>query len=265
MTPLIYSLLSITGVSLISLVGLFTLSINKNFLKKSVSFLVSLAVGALFGDAIIHLIPEAFEYIENSAIASFFIISGIISFFILEKVLRWQHGHSAEDEEEYVSYNEYEKETKIHHHHIKPLGRMVLISDGVHNFLDGIIVGSSYFLSIEVGIATTIAIILHEIPQEISDFGLLIHSGYSRNKALFVNFISALTSLLGVLFVFMFNSIESAVPAMTAFAAGGFLYIAGSDLVPELHKVNNAKKSLQQLIIVIIGIGIMFSLLLLEM
>lgn len=262
MTPLFYALTSIIIVSSISLIGLFTLSIKKELLHKSIFFLVSLAVGALFGDALIHLIPEAFERIENTAIASFFILSGIIVFFTLEKILRWRHIHTTDHVHEHGS-SDCEQEKK--HSHIKPLGTLVLISDGMHNFLDGIIVGASYFMSIEVGIATTIAIILHEIPQEISDFALLLHAGFSRKKALFVNFLSALTAILGVYIASLSNLFnENLIPLLTAFAAGGFLYIAGSDLVPELHKENTAKKSIQQLFAILLGIGLMFSLLWLE-
>jgi zinc and cadmium transporter len=132
----------------------------------------------------------------------------------------------------------------------------------VHNLIDGIIIGASYLISIEVGIATTIAIILHEIPQEVSNFAVLLHSGYSKRKALVLNFISALFAILGTAIVFIFGqAINSHIPILIAFAAGGFLYIAGSDLVPELHKTSDTKQSFWQFIAIIIGIAIMFALL----
>jgi len=132
-------------------------------------------------------------------------------------------------------------------HEIRPLGFLVIVSDGIHNLLDGIIIGASYLVSVEVGIATTIAIILHEIPQEIGDFGLLLHAGMKKMQAILINFLSALTAVLGVIFALIIgNTNEMFLPAATAFAAGSFLYIAGSDLVPELHKTTNVKSSLLQ-------------------
>jgi zinc and cadmium transporter len=142
---------------------------------------------------------------------------------------------------------------------ISPVGRIVLFSDGVHNFLDGAIIAAGYLVSIEVGIATTVAIMLHEIPQEIGDFGILIHAGYSRTKALFVNFISALVAVVGSLSAILLGSyIEAIIPALVAIAAGSFIYIAGSDLVPELQKTSDAKKSALQFIAIIIGVSFVF-------
>ena len=240
MSIFMYTLLSVIVVSLISLIGTFTLSINKKILDRSIFFLVSLAVGALFGDAIVHLIPEAFESFDSTTTPAILIITGIFIFFILEKFLHWHHCHGNHDSDCDV---------------VRPLGRLVLFSDGVHNFLDGVIIAAAYLVSIEVGIATTFAIILHEIPQEIGDFGVLIHSGYSRGRALFVNFLSALVAVLGAGLVFILGDIsQSVTPALIAIAAGSFLYIAGSDLVPELQKTSDVKKSTLQFIAIVIGV-----------
>ncbi|MCW9054833.1 MAG: ZIP family metal transporter [Candidatus Pacebacteria bacterium] len=251
MSITLYALISVFIVSLISLVGAITISINKEVLRRSIFFLVSLAVGALFGDAIIHLIPEAFELFEDTTHAAFYIIVGIFTFFVLEKFFHWHHHHGN---------NEEHRACAIH-----PVGRIILFSDGIHNLLDGAIIGAAYLVSIEVGIATTLAVILHEIPQEIGDFGVLIHAGYSRARALLVNFLSGLSAVLGALAaLFLGSFIEHATPALIAIAAGSFLYIAGSDLVPELHKTTTARKSLLQLMGIMIGIGLMFALTLVE-
>lgn len=243
MTALGYALISVFIVSLISLIGIFTLSLNKDLLRRSVSFLVSLAIGALFGDAIIHLIPEALELFGNTRLAGFFILLGILIFFVLEKFFHWHHHH----------------EPVGHTHHINPVGRVVLFSDGVHNFLDGVIIGAAYLVGPEIGIATTIAVILHEIPQEIGDFGVLIFSGYTRRRALFVNFLSALVSFFGVFFAFFLGGLSSSLmPALIAISAGSFLYIAGSDLMPELQKTADIKKSVIQFTAIVIGITLMF-------
>jgi zinc and cadmium transporter len=258
----LYSLTSVLIVSLVSLVGVFTLSLKEKLLQKYIFLLVSLATGALLGDAFIHLIPEAFESSSKPTLVSIYIIVGIIIFFILEKFLHWHH-HQTENqidlEEMHESLNE--SNTK----HIHPVGKMILFSDGVHNFIDGLIIGVSYLVSVEVGIATTIAIILHEIPQEIGDFGVLIHSGYSKMKALWFNFLSALTAVLGTLIaLFIGSSSEGIIAWLIPLAAGGFIYIAMSDLIPEMHKTKNAKSSFWQLAAVLIGVLAMVLLLAIE-
>ena len=257
-----YALASVIAVSLISLIGAAALLFRPRILERGMFLLVSLAVGALFGDAIIHLIPESFKEL-SSITASAIILLGVIAFFALEKFLHWhhEHGHGAEEH--------HEEEPDIIEPglkpRIKPLGYLILISDGIHNFIDGVLIGASFLVSIEVGIATTIAIVLHEIPHELSDFALLIHAGFSRAKALFMNFLSALTAVLGTISVFALEPAgETIGPLMVAFGAGSFLYIAGSDLVPELHKTSNVKHTLLQFLALLIGIGIMFLLLFLE-
>src|SRR3989338_2773819 len=169
----LYAFVSVFVVSLISLVGLFAISINESALRKWILVLVSLAVGALFVDAIIHLIPEALHESTNTTLTSLLIIGGILAFFALEKFLHWHHSHGHEFNEEKHLDGTIQN---VKENHVRPLGYLILISDGVHNFIDGIIIAASYFISIEVGIATTIAVILHEIPQEIGDFGVLINS-----------------------------------------------------------------------------------------
>jgi len=255
---IVYAVVSVLIVSLVSLVGILALSFNTHFLNKSLSFLVSLAVGALFGDAIIHLIPEAFEMSGSPETVSLFILLGIFSFLILEKFLHWRHVHNAN----HIHEIDTSDPSEVAKHNIKPVGVLVIVSDGIHNLLDGIIIGASYFVSIEVGIATTIAILLHEIPQEIGDFGLLMHAGFTKIRALLVNFLSALTSVFGVaLAIIVGSSGAEFIPLATAFAAGSFLYIAGSDLVPELNKVSDLKRSFVQLIAILIGVSVMWVLL----
>jgi len=259
-TIAVYAFASVIVVSLISLVGVIALSLRESFLNKCIFLLVSLAVGALFGDALIHLIPEAFEKTDNPAFVSLLILSGILIFLILEKFLRWHHGHGHECEDDDIHDCPPEEKSNI-----KPLGFLVIASDGLHNLIDGIIIGASYLISIEIGVATTLAIIFHEIPQEISDFGILLHAGFTKARALLVNFLSALLSIVGVGIAFVIGAAsETFIPAVLAIAAGGFLYIAGSDLVPELHKTSDIKRSLQQLLAILVGIAIMFLLLLLE-
>ena len=252
----IYSGVSVLIVSLISFVGLFFISVNEKILKGIIFILVSFSVGALFGDAFVHLIPEAFESGISSSVISAFILLGIIIFFVLEKFIHWRHSHTEADEVCEV----HKEETRI-----KPAGYMILLSDTAHNFLDGIIIAASYMVSVEVGITTTIAVILHEIPQEIGQFGLLLHYGFSKFKALLFNFYSALSAVLGAVIALLLGSnIDGFTPFIISIAAGGFIYIAGSDLVPEIHKTSDPKKSAIQFISILGGIALMFAFLLIE-
>lgn len=245
----LYAFGSVLLVSLISLVGILALSINVERLRAGLFVLVSLAVGALLGDAFIHLIPEAFENAASPTLLSLSIIGGILFFFVIEKALHWHHHQGIED-----------SEPAIH-----PVGRIVLFSDGVHNLIDGLIIGLAYTVSIEVGIATTIAVILHEIPQEIGDFGVLLHAGYTKARALWLNFLSALLSILGAAAAFVLGEVATNVTDMLVpITAGGFIYIALSDLIPELHKSKSATHAVIQLVAIIAGVIAMVLLLGLE-
>lgn len=241
MNALLYILISVGVISLISLIGVFTLSLNKSLLDKTIFLLVSISVGALFGAAIIHLLPEAISTTGLTLDIAIYFLFGVLSFFILEKFVAWRHCHV--------------RTTKEHPHN---LGIMNLVGDGVHNIIDGMIVAGAYLISIPLGISTTIGIILHEIPQEISDFGVLIYAKFTKGKALFFNFISALFAFLGVIIVLLFGqNISGFSNFLIAFAAGGFVYIAGSDLIPELHKETKPSKSIIQFIGILVGIGFM--------
>lgn len=244
----LYTIGSVLVVSLVSLIGIVTLTVKGPRLKNFLALMVSFSAGALFGDAFIHLLPEAVESRGFSLGISLSVLLGVILSFSIEKVIHWRHCHLPI--------------TKAHAH---PLSLMSLIGDGVHNFIDGLIIGAGYLASIPTGIATTVAVILHEIPQEISDIAVLLYGGFSRSKALFVNFLTALTSLAGALVAILIGSkVEAVSLFLVPFAAGGFIYIAGSDLIPELHKDFNEKKSLVQILSFIFGVGMMVLLLAVE-
>ncbi|MBC8500733.1 MAG: ZIP family metal transporter [Nanoarchaeota archaeon] len=244
----LYSLISVIIVSLISFVGILTLSIKANKLKKILLYMVSFSAGGLFGDAFIHLLPEIIEEVGFSLNISLYAIFGIVFSFVVEKFIRWRHCHLPT--------------TKEHQH---PFAIMNLFGDAVHNFMDGLIIGASYLASIPVGIATTLAVVFHEIPQEIADFGVLLHGGFSKGKALFFNFMTALTAVIGAVAAIIISSyVQNVTYFLIPFAAGGFIYIAGSDLIPELHKEVKVKKSLIQITLFILGVGVMVLLLLLD-
>ncbi len=246
---ILITILSVFLVSLISFMGLFTLSINTKKLKKILIYLISFSAGALLGDVFIHLLPELIEKDNFSLSTSIYILLGIGLFFILEKFIHWQHCHSNITQE----------------NHVHSFAYMNLVGDGLHNFIDGMIIAVSYMASIPIGIATTIAVIIHEIPQEIGDFGVLLHGGFTKGKALFLNFLTALTAILGAVIAMLATKIIQNIEILLIpIAIGGFIYIAGSDLIPELHKETNLKKSFIQLLSLILGVLIMLSLLLLE-
>ncbi len=248
--PLLYSLIAVGIVSLVSFAGLFALTLREGTLKRAVFALVALAIGTLFGDAFVHLIPEALESGLGEATVGIAVMSGILAFFMLEKFLFWHHSHGA--------HEETAESIARHDHAPRALGPLVLVADFVHNMLDGVIIGASFLVGSEVGVATTIAVVIHEIPQEIADFGLLIHSGWSRGKALMWNFFSALSAFLGLLLVALVGaSVESFIPIAAAVTAGAFIYIAGSDLVPELRKTAGLKSTLVQFVSIVVGFAIL--------
>ncbi len=241
----VYAIVSVILVSLISLIGIIIVSIGEKKLGRAIFVLVSLAAGGLFGDAFIHLLPESFEKSGATLETSLYVLSGILIFFMLEKFLHWRHEHT---------FNS-----------IHPMGYMNIVADGVHNLIDGMLIGASYLISPPVGIATTLAVILHEIPQEIGDFGVLIHAGFGKTKALLLNFLSASFAIGGaVISLIAGSSMENFTSLMLPFTAGGFIYIAGSDLLPELHKEKELSKSFIQFIAIGTGIGLMLLLTMLE-
>ena len=244
----IYSLVSVFIVSLISLVGILTISIKPEKLHKFLIYLVSFSAGSLFGGAFLHLLPEIIEKYGFTLQISGLLLFGVVLFFTLEKVVHWQHCHIPHSE-----------------NHVHSFAIMNLIGDGLHNFLDGLIIGASYLINIPAGIAATIAVGFHEIPQEIGDFGILVHGGFSKTKALLLNFLSALIAVIGVVIsLTLGNYIGNIEFFIIPVAIGGFIYIAGSDLIPELHKEFTVKSSLWQLVTLIAGILVMASLLLLK-
>jgi zinc and cadmium transporter len=246
MHPFYSSLIASLIVSCLSFVGIFFLFIRLRLIQKITLFLVSFAVGGLLGDAFIHLIPQAFESVLNKTTSSLLILLGILIFFILEKILLWHHCHEVNC-----------------HQESKHIVTLNIVGDSVHNFIDGALIAASFNLSFLVGFATTIAVILHEIPQEIGDFGIMLHHGYSVSKIFFYNFISALTSILGVSLIFLFNLDFSSY--LIPITAGGFIYLAATDLIPELHRHDSKiSTSIIQLVCILIGISLMFGLTFLE-
>ncbi|NQU99059.1 ZIP family metal transporter [Candidatus Woesearchaeota archaeon] len=253
MNHLIYIFGSVIIVSLIAVLAIIPFFFKKKIPKKFLVVLLSLSVGTMLGSVFIHFIPEAVAngYTLSVAIN---ILFGFIVFFILERFIHWHHENKCE--------HEVDKKAHSHGYHLAPLN---LIGDGVHNFLDGMIIAGSYLVSIPLGIAATISIIFHEVPQEIADFGVLLYSGMSKGKAVFFNLLSAATAIVGgVIGLVLAGRIEGFETFIIPFAAGTFIYIAASNLVPELHRHCKLWDSILHVLAIIIGIAIMVGLTFLE-
>jgi zinc and cadmium transporter len=240
MIQLAYIIIATIIIALIAFVGIFTLAMKDQLLNKILLILVSLSAGALMGGAFLHLIPEAVEKSEGIDVF-FFVLVGFVLFFVIEKVLHWRHCHKGKCD--------------VHTFHY-----MNLIGDSIHNFIDGLIIAASFVVSIPLGFTTTIAIAAHEIPQEIGDFGVLVYGGFEKKKAIVLNFAVALIVVAGgVVGYFVSKSIEQAVVFLLPFAAGGFIYIAATDLVPEIKKELDIKKSMATMLVFVCGILIMLA------
>jgi zinc and cadmium transporter len=241
MNQLIYIIASTFAIALIAFIGIFTLALKDKVLNKILLVLVSLSAGALMGGALLHLLPEAIEEAEGTNFNVFlFVLIGFVLFFIIEKVLHWRHCHNGKCD--------------VHTFHY-----MNLVGDSIHNFIDGLIISAGFIASIELGITTLFAIAAHEIPQEIGDFGVLIYGGFKKKKAIVLNFVVALMIVAGgIVGYFISRNVEQTVVFLLPFAAGGFIYIAATDLIPEIKKELDIRKSMATMLVFICGILIMW-------
>lgn len=220
----IWILSSTILVSLISLVGVFTLGMKTDIFDRILILLVGFATGGLIGSAFLHLLPEAIEK-KGSDVVFFYALIGFTIFFLMERYLYWRHCHNGVCDIHTFTY-------------------LNLIGDGIHNFTDGMIIAASFVASFKLGIITTLAVILHEVPQEMGDFGILVYGGFSKPKALFFNFVCALTAVIGATAGYILSRVIEGISLfLISFTAGGFIYIAGCDLIPELHREKETKKA----------------------
>jgi zinc and cadmium transporter len=243
MSSAIYAIISVIIVSLISIIAAIPLLIKKKFSKRLLLFLLSISVGVILSTVFMDFLPEAVSHGYTLGVA-INILLGFLCLFVVEKFVHWHHSKKCADSE-------------YGHGHAYSLAPINLIGDGVHNFIDGLVIAGSYAVDISLGITATIAIIFHEVPQEIADFGVLLYSGFSKKKALFFNFLSAIVAIGGtVVGLILVNKLHGFTQFIIPFAAGSFLYIAASNLLPELHRHCKLKESLLHLLAIVIGIGI---------
>ncbi len=272
----IIGFLMILMIGCFSLIGIFMISLRENTLDKILFILVALATGTILATALFDLIPESLHHLEElntegagiaESLLFTFVILGFVIFFIIERFIYWFHGHAHEKDNQLVCYDNLTEgvdQVVERGNKIKNFAILNLIGDGLHNFLDGIIIIVAFLSGFRNGIIITLAVLFHELPQEIGDFGILIYGGFSKKKALLFNFSSAMVALLGgLLAYFLSNTIELFNLFFLAFSGGGFLYLASAELMPELTKQKNLKKSIIQTLIFLCGLILIMSLVIL--
>lgn len=239
MSELLLIILSTFVLSLITFVAVILLSFKKEFLNKIIFSLVSVAAGTMLGSAFLHLIPEAIELLDAEIVLETVLFS-VLGFYLLEQIMHWHHSPDHKD-------------------HVHAFGYLNLAGDIIHNFIDGLVIASAFIVDVRLGFVTLVALALHEIPQELSDFAVLIYAGFTRKKAILVNFFAGVSSVLGgIVGYFLSYSAADFIPYLLPVAAGGFLYIATSDLVPAIKKERGYRKSLLASAMLILGIGVSF-------
>jgi zinc and cadmium transporter len=231
---------------------------------------ISFAIGALLSVAFWGLIPEAFGHIQPGQFQTLSgtILAGILGFFVLEKLLIWRHCHvetceAHGDEVHGSNHDDGLENLAAHHHHgfDKSAGTLIILGDSIHNFVDGVLIAAAFLTDVKLGIVTSLAVAAHEIPQEVGDFAILLHSGYSKSKALVYNILASLTTVVGgVLAYYSLGGLHDSLPYFLALAASSFIYIAVADLIPSLHKKTDIKTSLQQIALIAAGVLLIWSL-----
>jgi zinc and cadmium transporter len=237
-------------VSLFSLTGILALSLRDDTLHKILFVLLAFSAGTILGAALFDLLPEAVEHIEGSVVYVYIAV-GFVAFYFLERFIYLYHGHG-----HHSDFSEHGTEK-----YTKGFAYLNVLGDGIHNFLDGMIIAASFNVEFSVGLATTIAVIFHELPQEIGDYGILIYAGFDKARALLLNFGAALSVVVGGLFaVFFLEMVESLSGTLIAFSAGAFLYLSASELIPELKEEDDFWRSLAQFGIFLAGLAVIWYL-----
>ncbi len=248
----LYTIVATLLISLLSLVGIFTLSLSEARLHRILNFLIAYSAGTILGASLFDLMPEAVELVEEHIVFPL-IAFGFVFFLFLERGLYWYHGHGHTHE---ISEHEDHEMGQT-----KSFAYLNIIGDFVHNFIDGMIIAASFINGVTVGIASSIAVAFHELPQEMGDYGILVYAGLDQKKALWYNFAAALSIVVGGVFgSFFISMVEELSGWMVAFSAGAFLFLSASELIPEIHDDNDWKKSLIHVVILVLGMLTIYSL-----
>ena len=229
---------------------------------------ISFAIGALLAVAFWGLIPEIFTTANAAEFQTLSgtILVGILAFFVLEKLLIWRHCHFGEHCEAHgddMDHQDHHHNNNHHHghQHSHRAGSLIILGDSIHNFVDGVLIAASFLTDVHLGIVTSLAVAAHEIPQEVGDFAILLHSGYSNKKALLYNILASLATVAGgIVAYFGLNNVKTGLPYLLALAASSFIYIAVADLIPSLHKKTDIKTSIEQIVLIIAGVLLICSI-----
>ncbi len=240
MSTLAWIVVAGLAMSALALVGAVTLVLSKETLERLLLPLVALAAGSLLGGALFNMLPEAVDALGNVLAVYVWLVAGFVTFFVLEQLLHWHHCH------------------RVDHVTHRPLGYLVLVADGLHNFIGGLAVAGAFIVDIRVGVITWLVAAAHEVPQELGDFGVLVHSGWQRSSALAWNFASALTFLIGALLAYAVSD-RFEVAYLLPFAAGNFIYIAAADLLPEIAAEPGTRAKLETTIVFLVGLGLLLA------
>ena len=217
---------------------------------QSMPHLVSFAIGALLGAAFLALLPHALEADIDPHRITFAVLLGLMGFFLLEKMVLWRHCHANGCQPHSI---------ELHDHHHVSAGTLILVGDGIHNFVDGVLIAAAFLSDFHLGVVTALAVAAHELPQELGDFAVLLNSGFSRSKALLYNVLSSLTTVIGgILAYYSMADAQAALPYVLAVAASSFIYIAVADLIPGLHKSFHLTATVQQLVLIGSGISLIY-------
>ncbi len=239
------------GVLSVILASVFLL-VPQGLRARLLPHLVSFATGALLGAALLALVPEALERAGPAGAegVSLALVIGIVLFFVLEKLVLWRHSHSGE-------YADHGAHHAHHEHREQASAVLVIIGDSIHNALDGVIIGAAFLTDTKLGIVTALAVVAHEIPQELGDFAVLLHSGMARGRALAFNLMSSLTAVIGgVVAYFTLGSALRILPYAVAVAAASFIYVSMADLIPGLHRRVSTRESIAQVVLISLGIAV---------
>ncbi len=219
-----------------------------------IPLLISYAIGAMLGAVFLEILPHAFTLASSAESMAATVLFGILLFFVLEKLVLWRHCHG--DACEAHTPPEHAHGTHNHDHDHGRSGMMIMVGDGFHNFVDGILIAAAFMIDVKLGAVTALAIIAHEIPQEVGDFLILLHSGYSKKQALLFNLFSSLATVVGGLIAyFALQTVQSWIPAILGLAAASMIYVSVADLIPGLHKRTELKATVQQVLLIGLGIG----------
>jgi zinc and cadmium transporter len=248
MSVLAWIVLACFAGGLLSVLGAALVALNARA-QRYIGAMVSYAIGALLGAVFLDILPEAIALTHNVAALSATVLFGILLFFILEKLVLWRHCHH-----EHCEAHEVVDVVSGHDHGRS--GMMIMVGDTFHNFVDGVIIAAAFLTDMHLGVVTALAIIAHEIPQEVGDFAILLHSGYSKVKALQLNLISSFASIVGgVLGYFVLQTMQSWIPTLLGLAAASMIYVAVADLIPGLHKRAQLHDTLQQVGLIVLGVA----------